>query len=237
MSHINNCRLWLNNSQDALRDCYSAHKMGVISILYPVISKMPLTTIQRIASSIIQNQHLGHMTIFLLPDAVDKKNLQRSHHIQAPVKDSGAGGGKGSKKYVFKNARNDRFQRLVRGKENPCHAPLSLDISLHQPFKKQKQKQENTDQLTSARARMLQDESAIPKIGFIRVVREMFQKNVQFFYRRERDEDGGQSSMQMTSEGLLDLRSGGDTSLRTSLDFLSMWLLGAGGPLEDTVES
>lgn len=42
--------------------------------------------------------------------------------------------------------------------------------------------------------------------------------------------------MQMTSLGLADLRSGVATSLRESSDFLSKWLVGGGGPLDDTKE-
>lgn len=38
----------------------------------------------------------------------------------------------------------------------------------------------------------------------------------------------------MTSLGLPDLRSGVATSLKESSDFLSRWLVGGGGPLEDT---
>lgn len=38
----------------------------------------------------------------------------------------------------------------------------------------------------------------------------------------------------MTSLGLPDLRSGVATSLKESSDFLSRWLVGGGGPLEET---
>lgn len=40
--------------------------------------------------------------------------------------------------------------------------------------------------------------------------------------------------MQMTSLGLPVLRSGVVTSRKESSDFLSRWLVGAGGPLVDT---
>lgn len=40
--------------------------------------------------------------------------------------------------------------------------------------------------------------------------------------------------MQMTSLGFTDFRSGVGTSLRTSLDLLSRWLVGTEGPLEET---
>lgn len=40
--------------------------------------------------------------------------------------------------------------------------------------------------------------------------------------------------MHITSLGLPDFKSGVATSRRASLDFFSRWLVGAGGPFEDT---